>query len=90
MIDHNIFIHGGFDQEMPNIPTDKILCLDLNKVFNSVPALYKGLAYEIGKDIIIHNPGNNQNHPIMHNNSKPIANQRAVGPEGSVGSRIIE
>ncbi len=45
MIDHNIFIHGGFDQAMPNIPTDKMLCLDLNKTFNSVPALFKGLAY---------------------------------------------
>lgn len=87
MIDHNIFIHGGFDQEMPNIPTEKILCLDLNKVFNSVPALYKGLAYEIGKDIIIHNPGNNQNHPTVHNNSKSITNQRTVG---TVGSGMIE
>lgn len=45
MIDHNIYIHGGFDQILPNIPTDKILCLDLNKIFNSVPALFKGLAY---------------------------------------------
>lgn len=45
MIDHNIYIHGGFDQEMPNIPTDKILCLDLNKIFNPIPALFKGLAY---------------------------------------------
>jgi len=62
MIDHNIYIHGGFDQILPNIPTDKILCLDLNKIFNSVPALFKGLAYEIGKDIIIHNQGGNGHH----------------------------
>jgi len=47
---------------MPNIPTDKILCLNLNKVFNSVPTLFKGLAYEIGKDIIIHSPGVNNSH----------------------------
>lgn len=44
---------------MPNIPTDKILCLNLDKTFSSVPALYKGLAFETGKDIIIHNPGGN-------------------------------
>jgi hypothetical protein len=47
---------------MPNIPTDKILCLDLNKTFNSIPALFKGLAYEIGKDIIIHSPNNHPHH----------------------------
>lgn len=70
MIDHNIYIHGGFDQDMPNIPTDKILCMDLNKVFNTIPALFKGLAYEIGKDIIIHNPqGANHPHGLNHGNN---------------------
>ena len=82
MIDHNIFIHGGFDQEMPNIPTDKILCMDLNKIFNTVPALFKGLAYEIGKDIIIHNPqGANHPHGLSHGNnsmrSSTQSNQRS-------------
>ncbi len=72
MIDHNIYIHGGFDQEMPNIPTDKILCLDLNKIFNPIPALFKGLAYEIGKDIIIHSPSNHS-----HNNHNQ--NQNTLG-----------
>ena len=69
MIDHNIYIHGGFDQEMPNIPTQKILCLDLNKTFNAVPALFKGLAFEIGKDIIIHSPGGNHSNHHPPNNT---------------------
>lgn len=30
---------------MPNIPTDKILSLDLNKIFTPIPALFKGLAF---------------------------------------------
>lgn len=81
MIDHNIFIHGGFDQEMPNIPTDKILCLDLNKIFNSVPALFKGLAYEIGKDIIIHNP-QGANHP-HHNSNNSLRSSTASNPRNS-------
>jgi hypothetical protein len=34
MFDHSIYIHGGFDQQMPNIPTEKVLSLDLNKAFN--------------------------------------------------------
>jgi len=51
MIEHNIFIHGGFDQEAPNVPTSSILRIDLNKFFHSQPALFKGLAFELGKDV---------------------------------------
>ena len=51
MVEHNIFIHGGFDQDAPNIPTSTILRIDLNKFFHSHPALFKGLAFEMGKDI---------------------------------------
>lgn len=51
MIDHNIFIHGGFDQESPNIPTAVTLRIDLNKAFAPYPALFKGLAFELGKDV---------------------------------------
>lgn len=46
-----IFIHGGFSQEAPNIPTDAILRIDLNKLFSSHHQLYKGLAFEQGKDV---------------------------------------
>jgi len=45
MIDHYIFIHGGFDQTAPNIPTDTTICLDLNKMFAQYPPLFKGLAF---------------------------------------------
>jgi len=83
MIDHNIFIHGGFDQVLPNIPTDKILCLDLNKIFNSVPALFKGLAYEIGKDIIIHNPGGNGHHQNVLSQSGGLRSSTASNPRNS-------
>ena len=87
MIDHNIYIHGGFDQEMPNIPTDKILCLDLNKIFNTVPALFKGLAYEIGKDIIIHNP-QGANHP--HHGLNQSGNMRSSTSSNPRNSSIVE
>ncbi len=87
MIDHNIYIHGGFDQEMPNIPTDKILCLDLNKVFNAVPALFKGLAYEIGKDIIIHNnQGANHPHGLTQGNNS----MRSSTSNNTRNSGIVE
>lgn len=87
MIDHNIFIHGGFDQEMPNIPTDKILCLDLNKIFSAVPSLFKGLAYEIGKDIIIHNQGGNHPH---HNGLNSGNNMRSSSSSNPRNSSIVE
>lgn len=51
MIEHDIFIYGGFDQEAPNIPTESTLKLDLNKAFNTFPALFKALAFGLGKDV---------------------------------------
>ena len=45
MIEHHIYIHGGFDQEAPNVPTSSILKIDLNKLFQPHPPLYKGLAF---------------------------------------------
>jgi protein phosphatase len=55
MIDANMFIHGGFDQVSPSVPTDTITKIDLNKAFKNYPALYKSLAFELGHDIINHN-----------------------------------
>ena len=83
MIDHNIFIHGGFDKLTPNIPTDKILCLDLNKTFNSVPALFKGLAYEIGKDIIIHSPNGHHSSHVLSQSGSGLKSSTASNPRNS-------
>lgn len=84
MIDHNIYIHGGFDQILPNIPTDKILCLDLNKIFNSVPALFKGLAYQIGKDIIIHgNNGGHHGQNVLSQSGGTLRSSTASNPRSS-------
>ncbi len=83
MIDHNIYIHGGFDQAMPNIPTDKTLCLDLNKTFNSVPSLFKGLAFEIGKDIIIHTPGSTHPHNLLGQSGSSLRSSTASNPRSS-------
>ena len=54
MIDSNMYIHGGFDQVTPSVPTDQISKIDLNKAFKNYPALYKSLAYELGHDTITH------------------------------------
>lgn len=51
MIDNYIYLHGGFDIISPNIPTDSMVRLDLNKIFQAYPNLYKGLAYESGDDV---------------------------------------
>lgn len=36
-IDSNIFMHGGFDNETPNIPTNTIMKLDLTQLFAKTP-----------------------------------------------------
>jgi hypothetical protein len=59
LIEHHIFIHGGFDQEAPNVPTDSMIRIDLNKSFASYPALFKGLAFELGKDVFTATHTNN-------------------------------
>ena len=56
MVEHNIYIHGGFDQDAPNIPTSTILRIDLNKYFHSYPVLFKGLAFEMGRDVFTVSP----------------------------------
>ena len=38
-IDSNIFMHGGFENETPNIPTNTIMKLDLMVLFQKAPNL---------------------------------------------------
>ena len=45
LIDGNVYIHGGFDQVTPSVPTDSISKIDLNKAFTKYTALYKSLAF---------------------------------------------
>lgn len=86
MIDHNIFIHGGFDQLTPNIPTDKILCLDLNKTFNSVPALFLRVwRMRLAKDIIIHSPnGHHSSHVLSQSGSGLKSVQPVIRSSGII------
>lgn len=59
MIDNYIYLHGGFEIISPNIPTDSMVRLDLNKIFHSQPNLFKGLAYESGNDVFTINKETN-------------------------------
>ena len=36
-VDANIYMHGGFENETPNIPTDSILKLDLVSYIKNIP-----------------------------------------------------
>ena len=38
-IDSTIFMHGGFEKETPNIPTNSIMKIDLMALFRNLPAL---------------------------------------------------
>lgn len=34
LVDNQLYIHGGFDQETPSVPTEQILKIDLEKTFS--------------------------------------------------------
>jgi len=40
-----LFVHGGFDQETPNVPTDKMMQIDLEKLLKNHPNLMKSSAF---------------------------------------------
>lgn len=47
-IDTNVFMHGGFENETPNIPTNSIMKLDLLELFQKTPVLINKLESAIG------------------------------------------
>jgi hypothetical protein len=47
-IDSTVFMHGGFENETPNIPTNSIMKLDLMELFNKMPNLIAKLEQTIG------------------------------------------
>jgi len=47
-IDSTIFMHGGFEKETPNIPTNSIMKIDLMALFRNLPALKTKLEMSIG------------------------------------------
>ena len=47
-IDATIFMHGGFEKETPNIPTNSIMKIDMLALFRNLPALKNKLEMCIG------------------------------------------
>ena len=47
-VEGNIFMHGGFENETPNIPTNTIVKLELPQIFKATPALASKLETIIG------------------------------------------
>lgn len=47
-IDSTIFMHGGFEKETPNIPTNSIIKMDLYNLFQYLPILKSKLESSIG------------------------------------------
>ena len=47
-VDSTIFMHGGFEKETPNIPTNSIMKIDLMSIFKNLPALKTKLEMCIG------------------------------------------
>ena len=47
-VDTTIFMHGGFEKETPNIPTNSIMKIDLLALFRSLPQLKNKLEMCVG------------------------------------------
>ena len=47
-IDSTIFMHGGFEKETPNIPTNSIMKIDLMALFRNLPHLKSKLETTLG------------------------------------------
>ena len=58
LLESSLFIHGGFYQSSPNIPTDELLKINLSKVFQTFPNLIKILNTSITEII---NPSYKEN-----------------------------
>jgi protein phosphatase len=48
VMDHYIYMHGGFENDTPNIPTNTIVRLDLTTVFKGNAALLNKLEQFVG------------------------------------------
>lgn len=48
VMDHYIYMHGGFENETPNIPTNTIVKMDLPSVFKGSPILLQKLESFVG------------------------------------------
>jgi hypothetical protein len=60
-IDATIFMHGGFENETPNIPTNSIMKLDLLELFSKVPQLVTKLENTVGNKRARSASSNSQN-----------------------------
>ena len=41
VLENNLYVHGGFEQESPNVPTDNIAKIDISNYFQGHPILSK-------------------------------------------------
>lgn len=75
-----LFIHGGFDQETPNVPTDKMIQIDLEKLLKNHPNLVKSSGFST-RDVFnpqgIPHPKSNSQQGHRLSNSKPSDSNRS-------------
>ena len=50
-LDANLYFHGGFDSDSPNIPTNSIIKVDLMKLVESTPSFKEKLTLFFGNSV---------------------------------------
>lgn len=86
----SLFVHGGFDQETPNIPTDKMMQIDLEKLLKNHPNLIKSTGFST-RDVFnpqgIPHPKSSQaqrfSNSKVDSNRELISSEFKTKPEGS-------
>ena len=43
LLNQYLYVHGGFEHDSPNVPTNEITKVDISKIFASVPTLSKNI-----------------------------------------------
>ena len=43
MLGQHLYVHGGFEHDSPNVPTNQITKVDIAEIFKNTPVLYKNI-----------------------------------------------
>ena len=78
IMENYLYVHGGFDQDSPNVPTEKLLRIDLAKAFREYPQLLQELSEETGKDLNTIIPQNQVHHMHPTNRSSTASQSKEL------------
>ena len=80
VLDNNLYVHGGFEQESPNVPTDSIAKIDITSYFQSHPILMKYITANQNNSNTMSTSKQNENIPPNQNQITSQLGQGKTNP----------